>query len=323
MDLVFSTAGHHPRNKFKFWREMLVDRFGAVDQKRVDDQPFEGAIEIARIGSLAITRVTQGSVRHERQSLKSRRASDTLMVALKLSGVSKSVQGDRSAIQRAGDLVVLNDRPTLLETSGAGQSLMLELPRMRLESVLGPSSLYTSLTVGADLASTALTLTFFKDLLRVHRDLSPDAAERMAAIGVDLIVASVAERVAQEVPRPLHGSVVVQRAKAHVEANLHDTHLAPPQLAAAMGVSLRRLQELFQERGQPISDWIWERRLAAAAKRLADPAALHLPIGHLAYDCGFTSQAHFSRRFKDCHGLSPREYRALAAVRHADAAPDP
>jgi AraC family transcriptional regulator, positive regulator of tynA and feaB len=71
--------------------------------------------------------------------------------------------------------------------------------------------------------------------------------------------------------------------------------------------SPRRLQELFHERGHHIADRTWTRRLT-------DPASLHLPIGTLAYDCGFTGQAHVSRRFRDRHGLSPQEYRDAAAL---------
>ncbi len=131
----------------------------------------------------------------------------------------------------------------------------------------------------------------------------------MASIGIDLIVASLAERLAQEVPRSTHAAVTVQRAKAYIEANLSDQTLDPPRLAAAVGVSLRRLQELFHERGRHISEYIWGRRLEAAAKRLSDSACAHLSIGMLAYGCGFSSQAHFARRFKDRYGVSPREYR--------------
>jgi AraC family transcriptional regulator, positive regulator of tynA and feaB len=98
--------------------------------------------------------------------------------------------------------------------------------------------------------------------------------------------------------------------------------LDPPQLAAAMGVSLRRLQELFHERGRHISDYIWERRLEAAARRLADPACAHLSIGMLAYGCGFASQAHFARRFKARHGLAPREYRIASAMSGSSAKAD-
>ncbi|XYD12195.1 helix-turn-helix transcriptional regulator (plasmid) [Methylobacterium sp. NMS12] len=128
---------------------------------------------------------------------------------------------------------------------------------------------------------------------------------------------------AQEVPRSIHGNVTVQRAKAYIEANLGDPTLDPPQLAAAMGVSLRRLQELFHERGRHISDYIWERRLQVAAKRLADPACLHLSIGMLAYGCGFSNQAHFARRFKARHGMAPREYRIASALSGSSTEPDP
>ncbi|MVT78859.1 helix-turn-helix domain-containing protein, partial [Bradyrhizobium cajani] len=70
--------------------------------------------------------------------------------------------------------------------------------------------------------------------------------------------------------------------------------------------------ELFHEHGQHISDWIWQRRLETAAKRLADPGCRHLSLGTLAYGCGFASQAHFSRRFKDKYGMAPSEFRHLA-----------
>ena len=108
------------------------------------------------------------------------------------------------------------------------------------------------------------------------------------------------------------GTVVVQRAKAHVESHLGDPTLDAPQLPAAVGVSLRRLQELFHARGQHISDWIWQHRLEVAAERLVDPGSAHLPIGTLAFGCGFASQARFSRRFKERYGSTPREYRHAA-----------
>ena len=145
--------------------------------------------------------------------------------------------------------------------------------------------------------------------------LSPNMAERMSSVGVDLLVAAVAERMAMEAPAPIQGTVTVQRAKAYIEANFSDHDLDPPKLAAAMGISLRRLQELFHERGRHISDWIWERRLEVSAQRLADPGQAHLSIGTVAYGCGFVNQAHFSKRFRDRFDVSPREYRRGALPR--------
>ena len=314
MQPVFSTAGLPARSRFQAWREVLFERLVPIEIERLDDTPFEGQMEVAGLGGLNLSRLSQGALRCETtpQAVRNHDRSAMAVVLFKVAGASTAEQDGRSSIQRPGDIVVLNHRPSVMTTSAGSQSVFLEIPRDRLEGVLGPTRLYTALTLGADVGSAALTTTFFKQLLQVGRTLQPDSAERMASIGIDLIVASIAERLAQEAPRPVHGTVVVQRAKAHVEVHLSDPDLDPPQLAAAVGVSLRRLQELFHERGRHISDYIWERRLDAAAKRLADPACAHLSIGMLAYGCGFTSQAHFARRFKDRHGLTPRDHRRAA-----------
>lgn len=314
MQTVFSTEGLHPRDSFRRWRDTLFDSGANFEQQRLDDRPFDGKMEATRIGSIALHRMSQTALRTEAtgEMLRKSDHAGNVVVVLQLAGTSTNDQDGRSSVQQPGDFVLIDQRPIMMTTSAGNVSLSLQLPRERLESVLGSTRLYTALTVGADLASATLVSTFFHELISVQHKLTPDAGARMALVGTDLIAASIAERLAREVPRPMHGTVVVQRAKAFIEANLGDPTLDPPQLAAAVGVSLRRLQELFHERGKHISDWIWERRLETAAKRLADPGCSHLPIGNLAFGCGFVSQAHFSRRFKERFGMPPSEYRHAA-----------
>ncbi|AWV18264.1 AraC family transcriptional regulator [Methylobacterium sp. XJLW] len=307
---LFSTEGLHPRIAFRRWREMMCDQMVPNEIRNLDAAPFHGRIEVTAIGALPITRSVQSSTRTEvtPEAVRRNGRGDRLYAVFSQSGRHAVQQNEREALARAGDFVVLDHRPGVSEIE-TGTFLILDLPRERLESVLGPSQLFTALAVEANLASTMLANTYVQELIRVGDRLNPDGAARMASIGIDLVVASLAERLAQEVPRSIHGNATVQRAKAYVEAHLSDTTLDPPKLAAAVGVSLRRLQELFHERDRHISDYIWGRRLEAAAKRLADPACAHLSIGMLAYGCGFSSQAHFARRFKDRHGMSPRDYR--------------
>ena len=278
--------------------------------RNLDASPFHGRIEFTAFGSLPITRSVQSSTLTEvtPEAVRRNGRGDRLYAVFTQSGRHAIQQNERDAVCRAGDFVVLDHRPGVSEIE-TGSFLILDLPRQRLESVLGPSQLFTTLSVGANLASTTLANTYVQELIRLEDRLNPHGAARMASIGIDLVVACLAERLAQEVPRSLHGNATVQRAKAYIEAHLSDTSLDPPKLAAAVGVSLRRLQELFHERGRHISEYIWGRRLEAAAKRLSDSACAHLSIGMLAYGCGFSSQAHFARRFKDRYGVSPREYR--------------
>ncbi|AYO81581.1 helix-turn-helix domain-containing protein [Methylobacterium brachiatum] len=311
MKTLFSTEYLHPSDKFKSWREAMSELRVPAELKRITDDPFDGKLEFAKIGSIEAIRTSHSALRAEATPNLVRRhgQENAVGIFLRLAGVAKTGQSDRASVQRPGDLMVLDSSPAAQEYSSGSQMLTLHIPRERLESFLGPAHLYSGLTIGSNLGSTALATGFLTELMKVSPNLTPDAAERMASIGVDLIMASLAERMAQEVPRSIHGNTTVQRAKAYVEANLGDPGLDPRLLAAAVGVSLRRLQELFYERGRHISDYIWGRRLETAAKRLSDPACAHMSIGMLAYGCGFSSQSHFARRFKDRFSISPRDYR--------------
>jgi AraC-like DNA-binding protein len=218
-------------------------------------------------------------------------------------------QDGRHSVQRPGDIVVIDRRPAVLASSDGSQSYLIEVPRLRLETALGSPRRYAAVTIDGSAAGASMARTYLEELVRVGDTLGPAMAERMASIGIDLIVASLAEGLAREVPAEQRGHATVQRAKIYVECHLGEPGLDPARLAAAMGVSLRRLQELFQARGQCVSEWIWERRLAAAADRLADPTWAPVALGAVAYHCGFTSQAHFSRRFRARFGLPPSEFR--------------
>ncbi|MCJ2055239.1 helix-turn-helix domain-containing protein [Methylobacterium sp. J-048] len=311
MKLLFLSEKLPINKRFTRWLELLEEQRLPLEQKQLDAAPFEAKLEIATLGPLTMTRVSEGPLRTEATPSAIRRLGDEgcISVGFTLAGERTVQQRDRASTQRQGDLVVIEHQPAVMTTSPGNQSLYLKMPRERLESVLGPARRYAALTIGADLATTTLATSFFEELSRMHHRLDPVTVARMGSIGVDLIVASIAERIAQDVPLPLSGSVLVQRAKAYIEAHLGDPNLDPPQLSAAIGVSVHQLQELFHERGQHVSDWIWQRRLEVAADRLADPACAHMPLGTLAGGCGFSNRSHFSRRFKDRFGLAPSEFR--------------
>lgn len=311
MRTLFSTADEEPKNSFRRWRDTVFERIVPVELTAANPEAFQGTMEAVEIGPLPITRLTQSAIQTEATAETIRRHGkhDTLNVALVLSGEVASSQDDRTAIQHAGEIVVLDRRPAIMTTRSASQTLFIEAPRERLERALGSTRRYTALTLGADQASTSLVTTFFTQLVRTYPGLPSDTADQMAAIGIDLLIAGIAERLAREVPKPLQGTLIVQRAMAYIEAHSGDPSLDPATLAAAVGVSLRYLQQLFRGHERNIADQIWRRRLEIAAQRLADPGYAHLTVGTLAYGCGFSDQAHFGRRFKHRHGLPPGEYR--------------
>lgn len=311
MRTLFSTADFKPKDSFRLWRETIFERIVPVELTPAVAHAFTGTLEAAEVGPLLITRVTQSAVTTVATPDTIRRHGkyETLNVAITLKGRVFSAQDDRTAIQNPGDIVVMDRRPATMASDVDTQTLFVELPRAALERALGSTRRFTCLTIGADQVGTSMVTTFFQELVRNAERLTPDMSNRMASVGVDLIVASIAERLAHETPKNIQGVLIFQRALAHIEAHLGDLNLDPARLAAAVGVSLRHLQALFREQDRNIADWIWRRRLETAAQRLADPGFAHLAVGELAYSCGFCTQSHFSRRFKDSYGISPSEYR--------------
>ncbi|MEE7451203.1 AraC family transcriptional regulator [Methylobacterium radiotolerans] len=311
MRTLFSTADFKPKDSFRLWRETIFERIVPVELTPAAAHAFTGTLEAAEVGPLLITRVTQSAVTTVAtpDTIRRHGKHETLNVAFTLQGRVFSAQDDRTAIQNPGDIVVMDRRPATMASDVDTQTLFVEVPRESLERALGSTRRFTALTIGADQPGTSMVTAFFQQLIRNAGRLTPDMANRMASVGVDLIVASIAERLAHETPKNIQSVLIFQRALAHIEAHLGDVNLDPARLAAAVGVSLRHLQALFREQDRNIADWIWRRRLEIAAQRLADPGFAHLAVGELAYSCGFCTQSHFSRRFKETYGISPSEHR--------------
>lgn len=318
MEKIFATDAARAEDSFHQWHDFCDERIVPMRHRQLVGDSFFASAEGSSVGSLTITKMSLGhlglettpqTIRHQKNR------SDNVFISLVLDGSVKVDQNGRSTIDKAGDLGVRDQMTSWrIEYDGQTEMVAIELPRHRLESVLGPARHFSGMTVKGDLPSATLARSFLCNLMRLGDQLAPDAAERMAMIGTDLIVASIAERMALDTPRSLQATMTVQQAKAYIDAHLSDPGLNSSQIAAAVRVSVRSLQERFRERGRDVATWIWERRLETAAQRLSDPACLHQPIGLLAYGCGFTNQAHFSRRFRDRFGMSPREYRHAASM---------
>ena len=98
-----------------------------------------------------------------------------------------------------------------------------------------------------------------------------------------------------------------KRVLAHIRARLDQT-ITVDDLASEAGMSKSHFNRVFKETlGSTPMQYVMAYRIEQAIKMLDDPA---LPLGEIAFACGFADQAHFSRSFKQVTGKSPRAYRA-------------
>jgi AraC-like DNA-binding protein len=92
-----------------------------------------------------------------------------------------------------------------------------------------------------------------------------------------------------------------------------ETHLAEPigleALANITGLSRCYFARAFKRSmGMPPHHYLMQRRLECAKRLLAET---NMSLAQIALESGFSDQSHFSRRFRDRIGLTPRAYRRL------------
>lgn len=188
------------------------------------------------------------------------------------------------------------------------------VPRAALDRALGPSRHAVGSTITAAQTSFPVIANYLHSLIEHGALLDPVRQARMASVAVELLAAGFAERLEVDPPMSLSGAAILTRAQAFITEHIGVEGLSINDVAAALNISVRRLQEVASAEHIALMDWMWERRLRMAHAKLADAAHAIMPVGLIAYQCGFASQAHFSRHFKERFGQTPSEFRAAAGV---------
>ncbi|MFJ7270568.1 helix-turn-helix domain-containing protein [Streptomyces sp. NPDC099050] len=171
--------------------------------------------------------------------------------------------------------------------------------------------------------------------LAVHgEECAPAELEQLRSIALDLAGACLAGRPgiggagdgegqgAGELSEESRTRALLTRIDTFIGHNLGDPELSPSVVAARHGLSLRRLQLLFRERGESVAAAIRRRRLERCREDLSDPGRLAVPVHTVALRWGFTNASVFSRLFRATYGAGPRAFRR-AAVQSAPPAAKP
>lgn len=112
---------------------------------------------------------------------------------------------------------------------------------------------------------------------------------------------------------PAVGEALALAVRRYIERNL-EKPLKVDDLARHFKVSRSQIYRLF-EHHDGVASYVWERRLLRSRRLLMTPTLQHLGIGAVAFEAGFSSNAHFSRAFRARFGLTPSQLRAAAKER--------
>ncbi len=284
-----------------------------------DDAPsgeaFTGSMQVHGLqdGSLAL--VEAAFQRLDRTPERIRRASsETALLTLILSGECRIAQRGRSVRLGPGDLCLYESvSPYRLEVAARTTAIVVTADRACIEAKLGDLRNFVAAPLSSSSSIGALATNYWRDVIPRLSSLDPESARRLVAAGLDIVAAGLGATYG--CAQHGYATLTLRRAKAFIADNHHRASLDGLAVAKAVGLSQRRLQELFQQEGTTLSEQIRYTRLEAARRQLADPRFVHISIARVAENAGYLDAAHFSRAFRQRFGHSPRDARAMSGQR--------
>jgi AraC-like DNA-binding protein len=225
---------------------------------------------------------------------------------------------DGAAIHvKQGGVVVMERTRAMHAVMSPSRSSIYVVPRDDLQPLLPSAGSRHGLVVQG--AAGNILADYLRALEQQLPELTLEEAPHIARGTCDLIAACVApSRERMEQASSQLAQSLRREAKRVVDARLADPELRPEAVAEALRISRASLYKLFEAEGG-VSVFIRRRRLRAVSRLLMEPDERRR-ISELAYACGFISEAHFSRAFREEFGATPSDMRAARRATPASAA---
>jgi AraC-like DNA-binding protein len=297
------------------WEDFVSHSFYALGVDRVAEG-FRASAKVADIGrGISVTDLTSGEsalVRTRRLAVAA--PSDDLLLLMQLSGTARIEQSGRQLELRPGHATFCDPSVPYTIISGEGQQIVTMVPR---REVLPPRMSAADLRLrDFDASSTPL---------RVYRLLAEEMAsdagsardgERdgvAAAAGELLRGAAVLTSAAGLQLRTMSNDVLLRTVKDFVLDRLTDPDLTLGDIAAAHGMSPRRLSSLFAPDDSPAA-FIRRERLRRVREELLDPRFTAVAVSAVGLRWGYPDPSTLGRAYRRAFGETPVETRRRSSI---------
>jgi AraC-like DNA-binding protein len=234
---------------------------------------------------------------------------DAVILALSEQG-TLFFQGKRAAATRTGSLILLNaNQPLEVLQEHTQQSLAMLLPARRLATDLGSLDDFCLLPVDSSVGAPSVLREMMLCYWRQRADIDPRVANEMLSPVSQLIGAAFREVASCRAIGSLPAQAHFLRARDLVMENLSNAELCAQFIADRLGISKSYLFAIMKTANTTLGRFILEARLERARQLLEFPATRKRSISEIAFSVGFQELAHFSRRFTQRFGKSPKAFR--------------
>ncbi len=305
-----STAAVPAAERYAFWEQSVSAIWQQMTLQGGRDTPADFRAEFTNVGARGASIATGvlDPVCAAVTAVEAReRDPDSLVLALQGAGrLAVDARGERHEYPNGTLLVRSVDEPTVHTYSARTPMVLLAVSTAQLSIPLARLRPLMFRPLPLDPGLSAM----FLGAARAARRSAPHCD----ATGMQGYLHGLAELLLRTVigSKPEHaGTAVVRRQQASdiIRARLGDPALSTVTVATELGISVRRLQQLFE--GQTsVAQQIRQLRVTRAQRLLRDPLAGDQSIAAIAGRCGYADHANFSRAFRQATGMTPRHFRA-------------
>ncbi|MEP9380406.1 helix-turn-helix domain-containing protein [Aquabacter sp. CN5-332] len=309
---AINTKGLPTKEAVAAWLESIGLFYDVRILKKVDDRFFFYA-DASHLCETVLTRY-QCAVDNYYDRSRARIGRDGLdHVTLQfcISGSNGRREGGAHEQAGAGDLLIADLAQAQAMTASNLDSYNLTAPRRLLAPLLKAPDEQNLRVISGKAPLTALLRNHVENLHREAPRMSREEAEAVIRPTLELAAAAINMEVTEESTASVQ-LVLTWQIRRYIDSHITDHGLSAEAIAAAFGISTRRLYHLFEPYGG-VSAYVTSGRLHRAREMLTDPSQQGWSIADIASHCGFAYRTNFARAFRNLFGVTPREVRAHAA----------
>jgi len=294
------------------WTESIYEHYYPLDLTPTGDGFRHGELRILDLPGIRLGALdSDGYTVHRRRNHVASNGSDFYFIPVPLHHALGLQQDGRDTVLHPGEAAVINTSNAyayLQDTRNRVATLRLDGPGVRARVPFIDD--LVAVPFRRDAVLTNVMVDFVLSVLRCADDLDSWSAQVLSDQMLDLIgLTLTADADAGESGETSVRLAHVRRIIREIDTNLGQFDLGVEVIAESLGLSRRYVQRLVAERGETVSSLIRDRRIAAARRRLADPALSGVSVASIGHAVGFADSTRFSRVFRELTDRSPGEYR--------------
>ena len=312
MGIEFDTRSVAPDKRLVLWQDIVCDVFVELDCKCMEEKPFQGNLSQSVIGETSCTRVQTS--RHSvirTPSRISRASKDFILIALHKEGRGAVLQDGREALIHPGQMVLYDTtRPYELRFDSDCSQTIFQWPRHLLRRRIGVVDQLMATSFVSERPLERLAFDFLSAVSQTILEIDEEPASRLLDQALDIVAVAISDRLKNKpVGSSVNRTMMLYRLYRFIDSRLSDPELSVADAARALGVTPRYINTLLSADKTSFNRYLQHMRLERCRNALVDRAQAHCRISEIAFSWGFSDLAHFSHRFRERFGISPRDYR--------------